>query len=75
MILEGDSINESEWKSQARKKKPKAGQVTSTKDSDKLNGEIKKGGKGNRGNQQRNKQQNTDKQSNNKERESNKKER
>jgi len=49
MILEGDSINESEWKSQARKKKPKTvAPGTTGKDSVHLNGDAKKGqtGKG-----------------------------
>ena len=51
MILEGDSINESEWKSQARKKKPKVG---STKESDSkvhLNGDAKKTATGKSGRQ------------------------
>ena len=51
MILEGDSINESEWKSQARKKKPK---VAGGKDAEQsggkghLNGDAKRGAPGNR---------------------------
>jgi len=47
MILEGDSINESEWKSQARKKKPKV--LPGASDTSvNLNGDSKKGGKGRR---------------------------
>ena len=67
MILEGDSINESEWKSQARKKKPKTGTVTASsggKDSVHLNGDAKKGpGKGRQIRGKAPQSQQTDKQS------------